>query len=64
MADETEMTYSAITEFVGTFPTLTGAPPSDITELGDGVALFEAMSEMYVRLNAREKSCLRERGGL
>ena len=38
--------YEAMVEFLGTFPTLSGAPPTDIEELSDGVALFEALSEM------------------
>lgn len=46
MSDEAR--YDAMVEFLGTFPTLSGAPPSDIAELCDGVAMFEALSEMYV----------------
>jgi len=46
---------SAMLEFLGTFRTLSGssaaaaaAAPERISDLGDGVALFEALSEMYV----------------
>lgn len=46
MAGDSEGAYEAMVEFVGSFPTLSGPPPSDISELGDGVALFEALSEM------------------
>lgn len=37
--------YAAMVEFLGCFPTLSGNPTT-IEELGDGVALFEALSEM------------------
>jgi hypothetical protein len=33
-------------EFVGTFATLSGNPPETMADLSDGVALFEALSEM------------------
>jgi hypothetical protein len=33
-------------EFLGTFTTLSSAPPETLTDLSDGVALFEALSEM------------------
>ena len=45
-SEEEEARYRAMVEFLGTFPTLSGAPPTDILELGDGVAIFEALSEM------------------
>lgn len=45
MEDE-QARYRAMVEFIGTFPTLSGAPPADISELADGVAIFEALSEM------------------
>ena len=37
---------AAMVEFLGTFPTLSGAPPTSLSELSDGVVLFEALSEM------------------
>jgi len=40
--------HSAMVEFVGTFRTLSGTPPEQLSDLSDGVALFEALSEMYV----------------
>jgi hypothetical protein len=46
MSDADEARYGAMVEFLGTFPTLSGSPPQDIGELSDGVALFEALSEM------------------
>jgi len=46
MGDEEEFRYDAMVEFVGSFPTLSGTPPTDIGELADGVALFEALSEI------------------
>jgi hypothetical protein len=36
----------AMVEFLGTFPTLSGAPPVELSDLSDGVALFEVLSEM------------------
>jgi len=33
-------------EFLGTFPTLSGAPPVELSDLSDGVALFEVLSEV------------------
>jgi hypothetical protein len=41
-----EARYTAMVEFLACFPTLSENPPSNIEELGDGVALFEALSEM------------------
>jgi len=38
--------YAAMVEFLGTFPTLSGAPPKTLTDLSDGVALFEVLSEI------------------
>lgn len=43
-------TASAMVEFVSTFPSLSGAPPETLADLSDGVALFEALSEVYVLL--------------
>ena len=37
---------AAMVEFLGTFPTLSGALPNSLSDLSDGVALFEALSEM------------------
>ena len=37
---------NAMLDFLATFPTLSGHPPTDMQELGDGVAIFEALSEM------------------
>mmetsp|Transcript_9049 Transcript_9049/g.12834 ORF Transcript_9049/g.12834 Transcript_9049/m.12834 type:complete len:587 (-) Transcript_9049:56-1816(-) len=45
MADE-DARYEAMVEFLGCFPTLSGAPPTEISELSDGVAMFEALSEI------------------
>lgn len=45
-SEEEQARYRAMVEFIGTFPTLSGNPPTDIAELGDGVAIFEALSEM------------------
>jgi hypothetical protein len=44
--DTTEARRQAMVEFLGTFPTLSGAPPADFADLSDGVALFEVLSEM------------------
>jgi hypothetical protein len=44
MGDEAK--HAAMVEFLGTFPTLSGAPPSSLADLSDGVALFEVLSEM------------------
>lgn len=38
--------YGAMVEFLACFPTISGTPPSTIEDLGDGVALFEALSEI------------------
>lgn len=37
---------TAILEFLNQFPTLTGTPPNSLTDLSDGVALFEALAEI------------------
>jgi hypothetical protein len=44
MSDDAK--HAAMVEFLGTFPTLSGTPPKSLDELSDGVALFEALSEM------------------
>eukprot|EP00980_Cylindrotheca_fusiformis_P028755 scaffold22642_cov134-Cylindrotheca_fusiformis.AAC.10 len=38
--------HAAMMDFLGTFPTLSGSPPTDMKELGDGVAIFEVLSEI------------------
>jgi hypothetical protein len=38
--------HQAMVEFLRTFPTLSGAPPEQFSDLSDGVALFEVLSEM------------------
>lgn len=40
--------HQAMVDFLGTFPTVSGAPPQSLEELSDGVVLFEVLSEMYV----------------
>jgi len=37
---------NAMLDFLATFPTLSGAPPTSMAELGDGVAIFEVLSEI------------------
>ena len=44
MGDEAK--YAGMIDFLGTFPTLSGAPPTKMAELSDGVAIFEVLSEM------------------
>ena len=46
MADQEEERYAAMIEFLGCFPSISGPPPSEMAELGDGVIMFEALSEM------------------
>jgi hypothetical protein len=43
--EEEEARYRAMVEFIGSFPTVS-SPPADISEMADGVAIFEALSEM------------------
>lgn len=45
MADDGSR-YRAMVEFLGTFPTLSGSPPAEMSDLSDGVALFEVLSEI------------------
>jgi len=45
MSDDVD-SHAAMIEFLGCFPSISGHPPSDMKELGDGVALFEAMSDI------------------
>jgi protein HOOK3 len=44
-SEDTDARHAAMIEFVGTFGTL-GNPPETMADLSDGVALFEALSEM------------------
>lgn len=46
MSDDDVARYRAMVEFLSTFPTLSGAPPTDLSDLSDGVALFEVLSEI------------------
>lgn len=46
MGDNDSARHAAMVEFLGTFPTLSGAPPETIGDLSDGVVLFEVLSEM------------------
>eukprot|EP00545_Synedropsis_sp_CCMP1620_P013660 CAMPEP_0119013002 /NCGR_PEP_ID=MMETSP1176-20130426/7736_1 /TAXON_ID=265551 /ORGANISM="Synedropsis recta cf, Strain CCMP1620" /LENGTH=595 /DNA_ID=CAMNT_0006966047 /DNA_START=195 /DNA_END=1982 /DNA_ORIENTATION=+ len=46
MSDNNDARYGAMVEFIGCFPTISGSPPAGIEELSDGVALFEALSEI------------------
>ncbi|KAG7366431.1 HOOK domain containing protein [Nitzschia inconspicua] len=46
MGDENATRRLAMVEFIGTFPTLSGAPPTEFSDLSDGVALFEVLSEI------------------
>jgi hypothetical protein len=49
MGDDNEGRYAAMVEFLGTFPTLSSlSPPNSLSDLSDGVVLFEVLSEMYV----------------
>jgi len=44
--EEKDARYNAMVEFLACFPALSENPPSSIEDLGDGVALFEALSEI------------------
>lgn len=46
MSDSDDARYQAMVEFFGTFSTLSGSPPEELSDLGDGVVLFEALSEI------------------
>lgn len=46
MASDDAARQHAMVEFLGTFPTLSGAPPENLSDLSDGVALFEVLSEI------------------
>jgi len=46
MTDVNAARQRAMVEFLGTFPTLSGAPPLELSDLSDGVALFEVLSEI------------------
>jgi len=41
-----EERYDAMVEFIGCFPTISGALPTNIYHLSDGVVLFEALSDI------------------
>jgi hypothetical protein len=41
-----ESKYEAMVEFIGSFPTLSRNPPLTLEELSDGIAMFEALSDM------------------
>ena len=41
-----EERYDAMVEFIGCFPTISGALPANMYHLSDGVVLFEAFSDM------------------
>jgi hypothetical protein len=43
---ETTTRNAALVEFIGTFMTVSEHGIEQISDLGDGVALFEALSEM------------------
>mmetsp|Transcript_4903 Transcript_4903/g.10836 ORF Transcript_4903/g.10836 Transcript_4903/m.10836 type:complete len:586 (+) Transcript_4903:216-1973(+) len=46
MAGDDAARQHAMVEFLGTFPTLSGARPEQLSDLSDGVALFEVLSEI------------------
>jgi hypothetical protein len=47
MSGDNAARYAAMVEFLGTFPTLSSLdPPSSLSDLSDGVTLFEVLSEM------------------
>eukprot|EP00536_Pseudo-nitzschia_multiseries_P017629 jgi/Psemu1/264418/estExt_Genewise1Plus.C_16890011 len=46
MAGDDAARQHAMVEFLGTFPTLSGAPPEQLSDLSDGVTLFEVLSEI------------------
>jgi len=46
MASDNAARQHAMVEFLGTFPTLSGNPPENLSDLSDGVALFEVLSEI------------------
>lgn len=46
MADDAQRA-AALVEFIGTFMTVSESP-TELADLSDGVAVFEALSEMYV----------------
>lgn len=41
-----ESKYEAMVEFIGSFPTLSRNPPLTLEELSDGIAMFEALSDI------------------
>lgn len=44
--EDRDARYNAMVEFLACFPSVSGNPPSSIEDLCDGVALFEALSEI------------------
>mmetsp|Transcript_46092 Transcript_46092/g.55886 ORF Transcript_46092/g.55886 Transcript_46092/m.55886 type:complete len:653 (+) Transcript_46092:226-2184(+) len=46
VAPPDEAETAAILEYVSSFPNLSGPPPTELSELGDGVALFEMLAEI------------------
>mmetsp|Transcript_659 Transcript_659/g.1038 ORF Transcript_659/g.1038 Transcript_659/m.1038 type:complete len:600 (+) Transcript_659:484-2283(+) len=44
--DNNNARRQAMVEFIGTFPTISGSPPAEFSDLSDGVALFEVLSEI------------------
>lgn len=46
MSSDNAARQHAMVEFLGTFPTLSAAPPENFSDLSDGVTLFEVLSEM------------------
>jgi len=46
MTDGSTARQHAMVEFLSTFPTLSGTPPTELSDLSDGVALFEVLSEI------------------
>lgn len=45
MSTDDETRYAAMVEFLGSFSTVS-QPPENISDLSDGVVIFEALSEM------------------
>jgi len=45
MTEVEEKRYAAMVEFLGSFPSIS-VPPKDLSDLDDGVALTEALSQM------------------
>jgi hypothetical protein len=54
--EDQEQINNTILEFLATFHSIS-TEPQNIADLTDGVALFEALSEMYVNLLCHVQSC-------